>query len=67
MGVAPQRERQPWIIVDYTFYGVLRLSTLEAMQFGKALKRILERIVGADPRFGPASLIKVDISDGFYR
>jgi hypothetical protein len=72
MGDVPQRERPPRIIVDYTFYGVnantlFLLSALETMQFGKALERILEHIVEADPRFGPVHLIKVDIADGFYR
>ena len=37
------------------------------MQFGQALERLLTHIVHADPRFGPVYIIKVDISDGFYR
>jgi hypothetical protein len=37
------------------------------MQFGRALERILQRLVQADPRYGPTYLIKVDIADGFYR
>jgi hypothetical protein len=37
------------------------------MQFGKALKRVLQHIMEADPRFGPVHLIKVDIANGFYR
>jgi hypothetical protein len=71
MGVVPQRERRPRIIVDYTFGGLnaetLKLAPPEAMQFGKALERILRTIVEANPRFGPVQLIKVDIADGFYR
>jgi hypothetical protein len=71
MGVVPQRERSPRIIVDYSFSKVnaetTKLAHPEAMQFGKALERILRQIVEADPAFGPVSLIKVDISDGFYR
>jgi hypothetical protein len=37
------------------------------MQFGKALERILQTILNVNPRFGPMQLIKVDITDGFYR
>jgi hypothetical protein len=43
------------------------LAPRDVMQFGKALERILQTIVDANPRFGPAQLIKVDIADGFYR
>ena len=37
------------------------------MQFGHALKRILQRMYDADPRHGPIYMVKVDIADGFYR
>jgi SAM-dependent methyltransferase len=37
------------------------------MQFGHALDRILREILLADPTLGPIYLIKLDISDGFYR
>jgi hypothetical protein len=37
------------------------------MQFGHALDRILREILLADPIHGPVQLIKIDISDGFYR
>lgn len=37
------------------------------MQFGKALQRILTKLVHADPRYGPTWLAKIDIADGFYR
>ena len=45
----------------------LPLAALEAMQFGNAFDRILCEILLANPAFGPVQLIKVDISDGFYR
>jgi hypothetical protein len=71
MGVVPQRARRPRIIVDYSFFGLndetVRMAPREAMQFGKALQRILQTIVDANPDHGPVQLIKVDISDGFYR
>ena len=38
----------------------------ESMQFGHALDRILREILLANPEFGPVSLIKIDIADGFY-
>jgi hypothetical protein len=71
MGVVPQRDRRPRVIVDYSFFGVnddtVKLAPREAMQFGKALERILRHIVEAPPSHGPVHLIKIDIADGFYR
>jgi hypothetical protein len=70
-GVVPQRERRPRWIVDYSFSDVnaetLPLAAVEAMQFGHALDRILREILLANPAYGPVKLLKVDISDGFYR
>jgi hypothetical protein len=63
LGVLPQRGRRLRSIIDYTFYRINE----EAMQFGKALWRILAGIVQANPRLGPVYLSKVDIADGFYR
>ena len=37
------------------------------MQFGKALQRVLSKVVRADPAYGPVHLTKIDIADGFYR
>ena len=71
LGVVPQRNRRPRLIVDYTYSGVnddtVKLAPPEAMQFGKALQRLLSRIVRANPRYGPVYLGKIDIADGFYR
>jgi hypothetical protein len=43
------------------------MAPKEAMQFGRALQRVLAKIVHADPRYGPVHLSKIDIADGFYR
>lgn len=71
LGVVPQRDRRPRLIVDYTFSGLnpdsIPLAPREAMQFGRALQRVLTTIVHADPRYGPVYLAKIDIADGFYR
>lgn len=71
LGVVPQRNRRPRLIVDYTFSGLndetVRLAPAEAMQFGKALHRFLRKLVLADPSYGPVYLGKIDIADGFYR
>jgi Reverse transcriptase (RNA-dependent DNA polymerase). len=70
-GVVPQRDRRPRWIVDYSFYGInqetLPLVADDAMQFGHTLDRILRHILLADPQHGPVYLLKLDISDGFYR
>ena len=71
LGVVPQRDRRPRLIVDYTFSGVnddtVSMSPREAMQFGRALQRMFTKMVHADPRYGPVHMAKIDIADGFYR
>lgn len=53
LGVVPQRDRRPRLIVDYTFSGVngeiVSLAPRGAMQFGKALQRMFATLVHADP------------------
>jgi hypothetical protein len=70
MGVVPQRERRPRLIVDYNFYDVnqetLRLGPKEAMQFRRVLERILYKIWHSNPCYSPVHIGKVDLADGFY-
>ena len=70
-GCVPQRDRRPRWICDYSWSEInaetLALAAMESMQFGHALDRILREILLADPRLGPIYLMKIDISDGFYR
>ena len=60
LGLVPQRNRRPRLIVDYTFSGInpdtARLAPHKAMQFGHALYRVLAHIVYADARYGPVYL-----------
>jgi hypothetical protein len=37
------------------------------MRFVNALKRIMKRIIRANPKFGPVLLGKYDLADGYYR
>ena len=71
IGVVPQRDRRPRTIVDYSFYYVNddtdKQALPEAMQFGRALDRLLRTVWTADPTHGPVFLLKIDLSDGFYR
>ena len=71
LGVVPQRDRRPRLIVDYSFSGVnddtLQWAPREAMQFGRALQRVFTTLVHAHPRYGPVHLAKIDVADGFYR
>ena len=71
LGVVPQRERRPRIIVDYSYWGInadtLRLSNPHSMQFGHAQRRIHQRLMWANPRYGAIHAYKLDIADGFYR
>jgi hypothetical protein len=71
LGVVPQRDRRPCTICDYSFF-IVNLETIplapsEAMQFGRALWRVLSTNHHADHRLGPVYLSKIDIADGFYR
>ncbi len=70
-GVVPQCGRCPHWICDYSWWGVkedtLPLAAMEAMQFGSSLEQILCEILFANPAHGPVHMIKLDISDGFYR
>jgi hypothetical protein len=70
-GVVPQRDCRPRWIVDYSWWDVnantLPLAAMDAMQFGHALDQILHEILLSNPLLGPVHLIKLDISDGFYR
>ncbi len=44
-----------------------RLAPPEAMQFGRALlQRVLDKVVNADPSYGPVYLAMLDIAAGFY-
>jgi hypothetical protein len=70
-GVVPQRERRPRPIMDYSYYDTnpsfLPMAPNHAMQFGKALPRILQRLTYCNPAFGPPLLAKIDLADGYYR
>lgn len=71
LGVVPQRERRPRLIVDLSYFGInqecLSIAPNDAMQFGRALQRLLYKILIANPAHGPVYLSKIDIADSFYR
>ena len=50
----PQRERRPRTFCDYTYYGInpetVPLAPQEAMQFRRALQRVLQRIWESNPK-----------------
>ena len=54
LGVVPQRDRRPRLIVDYSFTGLnddtVPLAPKEAMQFGRALQQVLHTIVRTNPK-----------------
>ena len=71
VGVVPQHARRPRPIIDYTFYGVNSSTQpnvpMDSMQFGRTFDRLIRRILLADPAKGRVYLLKLDLSDGFYR
>jgi len=71
LGVVPQRDRRPRLIVDLSFHGVnadtVKTAPADSMQFGRALERMLYQVRHSNPAFGPVQRLKIDIADGFYR
>ena len=67
----PQEDRRDRPIYDYTYSGlnqaVIPSAPPEAMQLGRALPRLLRRIVRANPRLGPVLMSKTDLSDAYMR
>jgi hypothetical protein len=57
--------------MDYSFFRTNQeghsQAPKHAMQFGKALSRILQQLVYCDPTHGPPRLAKIDLADGYYR
>jgi hypothetical protein len=55
LGVVPQCDRCPRLVVDYILLGVnedmLLLAPKEAMQSGRMLQRVMSTTVRADPRY----------------
>ncbi len=73
-GVVPQRERRPRIILDYSYppdnnvnATSLPIAPVQAMQFGKAFQRLMQRLVYCNKQFGPPLMAKLDLADGYYR
>ena len=54
----------PWSEVNQD---TVPLAPMDAMQYGKALDRIVREILVSNPKYGPVKLSKTDLSDGFYR
>jgi len=69
-GVAPQCDRQPCTIADYTFLGVnietMLLAEHMLLQFGCTLHCLFQQIVQSNPDLGPVYIIKLDLANGFY-
>ena len=70
-GVKVERDRRPRWLGDYSYFKTnaefLPVACLSAMQYGRALARLIHKIVYADPALGYNYLLKADVSDGFYR
>ena len=70
-GCMPQRDRRSRCICDYYFYDAnketIDIFANDAMRFVHSLERFLRQMLLANPTQGPVEMIKVDVSDGFYR
>ena len=56
---------------DYSFSNLnsktLPIAAMSTIQYGRELERLIREVVIDDPSLGPVHLLKVDVSDGFYR
>ena len=70
-GVKVERDRRPRWLGDYSYFKTnaetLPVACLSAMQYGRALDRLLREIVYADLDLGYVYLLKANVSNGFYR
>jgi len=66
LGVMPQREQRPCLIVDLSFWGVndttVRDAPSEAMQFGRAFEHLMVCIRHADCQYGPVYISKLALA-----
>ena len=70
-GVKVERYQRPCWLGNYSYFKTntetLPVACLSAIQYGRALDRLICEIVYADPALGYVYLLKADASDGFYR
>ena len=71
LGIKEEKDHRPRWLGDYSYYklncSILPLAKLSSIQYGRALDRLLQEIVFADPARGHVYMLKADVSDGFYR
>ena len=71
LGVVLQQDWRRRTISDYSYFYVnddtTKLAPQSAMQFGKALTRILQRIQADNPWYDPVYMSKINVADAFYR
>ena len=69
--VKVERDRRPRWLGDYSYFktnaGTLPVTCLSSMHYGHALDRLLCEVIFAYPALGPVYLLKVDVSNRFYR
>ena len=73
--VKDERDRKPRLLCDHSWpwpWGAINDTTLahappEAMQFGKALQRVLQLARHANPKYGAPKASKHDMKDGYYK
>ena len=70
-GMKVKRYQRPCWLGDYSYFKTtaetLPVACLSATQYGWALHHLIREIVYADPELGYVYLLKVDVSNGFYR
>ena len=71
LAAIPQQGRKPRLVYDFSWSGlnkaVTQVAHKEAMRFGKALYGVIDCILAASPKLGPAFLNKVDLADAYMR
>ena len=69
-GMKVERDRIPRWLGAYSYFKTnaktFPVACFSAMQYGRALDRLIHKIVYADPALGYVYLLKADVSNGFY-
>ena len=65
-----EQDQRPCWPGNYSYFKTnaktLPVACLSAIQYGRALDRLIRKIVYADPALGYVYLLKADVFDGFY-
>ena len=70
-GVKEERNRRSRYLGNYSYSNLksktLPIAAISAMQYCRALERLIREVVISNPALGPVHVLKADVRDGLYR